>query len=132
MDVVQSHFRPEFLNRLDEILLFKRLGRAHMRGIVDIQMRELEGLLSDRRIVLSLDDEAKSWIAEAGYNPAYGARPLKRTIQTEIQNVMAEMILRGEILDGAKVNVGVKDDALVFNVENDEGHKGSKSKRSVA
>ena len=103
-----------------------------MRGIVDIQMRELEGLLSDRRIVLSLDDEAKSWIAEAGYNPAYGARPLKRTIQTEIQNVMAEMILRGEILDGAKVNVGVKDDALVFNVENDEGHKGSKSKRSVA
>ncbi|MBL4589032.1 MAG: ATP-dependent chaperone ClpB [Alphaproteobacteria bacterium] len=132
MEVVKGHFRPEFLNRLDEILLFNRLGRGHMRGIVDIQMRGLQGLLADRRITLELDDKAKEWIANEGYNPAYGARPLKRTIQTEIQNVLAEMILKDEISDGAKVSVSVKSDALSFKVVKDYKKGGDDPKRSVA
>jgi ATP-dependent Clp protease ATP-binding subunit ClpB len=119
MNVVQNHFRPEFLNRLDEILLFKRLGRAHMTGIVDIQMKGLQQLLADRRITLTLNDKAKEWIANEGYNPAYGARPLKRTIQTELQNVLAEMILRGDIADGASVSVAVKADKLTFDIKKD-------------
>ncbi len=132
MEVVKGHFRPEFLNRLDEILLFQRLGRKHMRGIVDIQMKGLQRLLADRRITLLLDEKAKEWIAQEGYNPAYGARPLKRTIQTEIQNVMAEMILKGEIEDGAHVAVSGKSGRLVFSVKDDHKKGDGKGKRSVA
>jgi ATP-dependent Clp protease ATP-binding subunit ClpB len=105
MEVVRRAFRPEFLNRLDEILLFRRLSRQHMTGIVEIQLRRLEGLLADRKIVLDLDTAAKAWLAEAGYDPVYGARPLKRVIQRELQNPLATAILRGSIKDGERVAV---------------------------
>jgi len=117
MDVVRRSFRPEFLNRLDEILLFRRLGRAQMGNIVEIQLRYLRNLLKDRHIALELDDKAKAWMAEKGYDPAYGARPLKRVIQTELQNRLAELILRGEIGNGAAVSVTSKDDELVFKIK---------------
>ncbi len=116
MDKVRGKFRPEFINRLDEILLFRRLGRAQMSGIVDIQLAHLRKLLADRRITLTLDDAAKEWIADKGYDPAYGARPLKRVIQTHLQNKLAQLILEGGIEDGATVNVGVKADDLDFKI----------------
>jgi ATP-dependent Clp protease ATP-binding subunit ClpB len=105
MDAVRATFRPEFLNRLDEILLFRRLSRADMTAIVDIQLAHLQELLDDRKIRLDVDAKAKEWIADAGYDPAYGARPLKRVIQRELQNVLAEKILAGEIRDGDTVKV---------------------------
>jgi ATP-dependent Clp protease ATP-binding subunit ClpB len=117
MDVVRKAFRPEFLNRLDEILLFKRLDRAQMAGIVDIRLKYLHDLLKDRHISLDIDDKAKIWLGDKGYQPAYGARPLKRVIQSELQNKLAEMILSGEILDGSLVRIGVKGDSLTFTVE---------------
>jgi ATP-dependent Clp protease ATP-binding subunit ClpB len=107
MDVVRRAFRPEFLNRLDEILLFRRLSRQHMTGIVEIQLRRLEALLAERKIVLDLDGAAKAWLAETGYDPVYGARPLKRVIQRELQNPLATAILRGSIKDGDRVAVRV-------------------------
>jgi ATP-dependent Clp protease ATP-binding subunit ClpB len=116
MEAVRASFRPEFLNRLDEILLFKRLGRAHMTGIVDIQLQYLHDLLADRHIDLQLDEPAKIWLADKGYQPAYGARPLKRVIQTELQKKLAEMILQGKVSDGAKVMVSVKDGALEYTL----------------
>ncbi|MBO1907139.1 ATP-dependent chaperone ClpB [Microvirga sp. 3-52] len=105
MGVVRSHFRPEFLNRVDEIILFHRLKRSEMGAIVDIQMRRLQKLLEDRKIVLQLDEEARNWLADKGYDPAYGARPLKRVIQKHVQDPMAELILSGEIRDGETVPV---------------------------
>jgi ATP-dependent Clp protease ATP-binding subunit ClpB len=105
MGVVRSHFRPEFLNRVDEIILFHRLKRSEMGAIVDIQMRRLQKLLDDRKIVLQLDEEARAWLADKGYDPAYGARPLKRVIQKHVQDPMAELILAGEIRDGETVPV---------------------------
>jgi ATP-dependent Clp protease ATP-binding subunit ClpB len=105
MDAVRAAFRPEFLNRLDEILIFRRLSRDDMTGIVDIQLARLRKLLEDRKIVLDVDDEAKRWLANAGYDPVYGARPLKRAVQRELQNPLAEMILRGEVRDGDTVRV---------------------------
>jgi len=117
MDVVRKAFRPEFLNRLDEILLFEKLGREQITGIVDIQLRDLEALLADRRIHLELSDDAKMLIGNKGYDPAYGARPLKRVIQTELQNHLAEMILEGKVADGDLVKVSEKGDALVFDVK---------------
>lgn len=116
MGVVRKAFRPEFLNRLDEILLFRRLGRDQMAGIVDIQLRGLQKLLADRRVTLTLTDAARSWLADRGYDPAYGARPLKRVIQTSLQNALADLILKGEIPEGASVDVGVKADALDFKI----------------
>ncbi|MEC8664014.1 MAG: AAA family ATPase, partial [Pseudomonadota bacterium] len=116
MEVVQKAFRPEFLNRLDDVLLFRRLGREQMTGIVDIQLGYLYKLLADRHIELELDNKAKMWIAEKGYNPAYGARPLKRVIQNELQNRLAELILEGGISDGDKVKVSEKKDALDFDI----------------
>jgi ATP-dependent Clp protease ATP-binding subunit ClpB len=116
MEEVRKFFRPEFLNRLDEILLFRRLGRAQMAGIVDIQLGNLRKLLESRRIELDISDDAKLWLADKGYDPAYGARPLKRTIQTSLQNHMAEMILRGEIPDGSTVTVSTDKSGLVFRV----------------
>src|SRR3546814_2446787 len=89
MEAVRGHCRPEFLNRLDEILVFHRLGRDQMRGIVDIQLRRLRRLLADRKITIELDDAALAWLAEAGYDPVYGARPLKRVIQRALQNPLA-------------------------------------------
>jgi ATP-dependent Clp protease ATP-binding subunit ClpB len=105
MDAVRATFRPEFLNRLDEILLFRRLSRADMTGIVEIQLARLQKLLDDRKIRLDIDAQAKDWLADAGYDPAYGARPLKRVIQRELQNALAEKILAGEIRDGDTVKV---------------------------
>ena len=107
MGVVRSHFRPEFLNRVDEIILFHRLRRDEMGAIVDIQMGRLAKLLADRKITLTLSPEARDWLANKGYDPAYGARPLKRVIQKEVQDALAEMILSGEIRDGATVPVDV-------------------------
>lgn len=121
MEVVKSSFRPEFLNRLDEILLFSRLGRAQMTGIVEVQLKGLLKLLSDRRIKLEVDDKAKKWIADKGYEPAYGARPLKRVIQTELQNKLAEMLLRGEIIDGSLVKVTEKGGQLDFSIQTPKG-----------
>ena len=117
MERVRGYFRPEFINRIDEILLFRRLSRDHMAGIVDIQLRRLEKLLKDRRITVELDSKAKEFLAERGYDPVYGARPLKRVIQKELQNKLSEMILRGEVVDGAKIDVSVKKDALSFDVK---------------
>ena len=117
MEVVRASFRPEFLNRLDEILLFHRLSRAQMTGIVDIQLQRLQALLSDRKMTLDLDETAKQWLANSGYDPVYGARPLKRVIQRELQNPLAEMILSGKIADGETVRVSVKDGKLSINDE---------------
>ncbi|WP_223478132.1 ATP-dependent chaperone ClpB [Oricola indica] len=114
MGVVRASFRPEFLNRVDEVILFHRLKRVEMGRIVKIQLRRLEDLLADRKITLKMDDAAMQWLAEKGYDPAYGARPLKRVIQKEVQDPLAEMILSGEILDGSTVNVLEGSDRLNF------------------
>ena len=115
MGVVRGHFRPEFLNRLDEIILFHRLQKSQMAAIVDIQLHYLEKLLEDRKIVLDLDASARSWLAEKGYDPVYGARPLKRVIQKQVQDPLAEKILGGEIRDGDSVDVTAGSDRLLFS-----------------
>ncbi|MEW6258151.1 MAG: ATP-dependent chaperone ClpB [Pseudomonadota bacterium] len=114
MGAVRRHFRPEFVNRIDEIVMFHRLKREQMGAIVDIQMGRLAKLLEDRKITLDLSPEAREFLADKGYDPAYGARPLKRTIQKLVQDPMAEKILAGDILDGSKVHVGVEGGRLVF------------------
>ncbi|HKF71968.1 MAG TPA: ATP-dependent chaperone ClpB [Stellaceae bacterium] len=105
MELVRAAFRPEFLNRIDEILLFRRLSRKDITGIVDIQLARMQKLLADRKIALRLDDGAKRWLADQGYDPVYGARPLKRVIQRELQNPLAGLILEGRIVDGETVKV---------------------------
>ena len=117
MDVVRAAFRPEFLNRLDEIILFRRLGRADMKGIVDIQLRALRSLLADRDVTLEISESARAWLADAGYDPVYGARPLRRVIQRQLQNVLAGMILEGEIGEGETVEVAAGDGGLNVNGE---------------
>ena len=114
MAVVKASFRPEFLNRVDEIILFHRLRRENMGAIVKIQLKRLEALLAERKISLALDEQAIAWLAEKGYDPAYGARPLKRVIQKELQDPLAERILGGDILDGSTVDVGAGSDRLLF------------------
>jgi ATP-dependent Clp protease ATP-binding subunit ClpB len=114
MEVVRKSFRPEFLNRLDEILLFNRLSREQMTGIVDIQLARLRKLLEERKIDLKLDDKALTWLANRGYDPVYGARPLKRVIQRDLQNPLATMLLEGSIEDGKPVDVTVRDGKLVI------------------
>ena len=113
MDAVRAHFRPEFLNRLDEIIIFHRLTRDNMDGIVKIQLFQLEQRLAQRNIYLDLDDDAMKWLADEGYDPVFGARPLKRVIQRSLQNPLAEMILGGEIMDGQTVHVGAGPDGLI-------------------
>jgi ATP-dependent Clp protease ATP-binding subunit ClpB len=115
MAEVRSHFRPEFLNRVDEIILFHRLKREHMGRIVDIQMLRLQKLLEDRKIVLTLEPKGREWLADKGYDPAYGARPLKRVIQKSVQDPLAELILSGKIKDGEKVVISAGKQGLVFN-----------------
>ncbi|GAK45381.1 ATPase [Tepidicaulis marinus] len=115
MDVVRARFRPEFLNRLDEILLFHRLDRSQMDAIVDIQLARLLELLAGRHITLELDGAARHWLAEKGYDPVYGARPLKRVIQRNVQDPLAELLLEGEIKDGETVKVTLGEDGLLFN-----------------
>ncbi|MGC1270033.1 MAG: ATP-dependent chaperone ClpB, partial [Croceibacterium sp.] len=112
MDVVRGHFRPEFLNRLDEIILFHRLGQEHMAPIVDIQVARVQKLLKDRKIVLDLTDAARRWLGRVGYDPVYGARPLKRAVQRHLQDPLAEMLLAGKIPDGSTVKVDEGDGAL--------------------
>jgi ATP-dependent Clp protease ATP-binding subunit ClpB len=116
MDVVRSAFRPEFLNRVDEIVLFHRLKRSEMGAIVDIQMKRLETLLEDRKVVLDLEPSARDWLAEKGYDPAYGARPLKRVIQREVQDPLAERILMGQVKDEDHVKISGGTDRLNFYV----------------
>jgi ATP-dependent Clp protease ATP-binding subunit ClpB len=113
MEAVRAHFRPEFLNRLDETIIFDRLTRDDMDGIVLIQLRRLEKRLTQRKITLELDDAARKWLADEGYDPVFGARPLKRVIQRSLQDRLAEMILSGEVLDGATVTVTAGPDGLV-------------------
>ena len=116
MALVRANFRPEFLNRVDEIILFHRLKREQMGAIVDIQIARVQKLLDDRKIVLELSKEARAYLAEKGYDPAYGARPLKRAIQKELQDPLAGKILAGEIKDGERVKAGVGKDELTFKV----------------
>jgi len=105
LEVVRGAFRPEFVNRLDEILLFHRLSRADMARVVDIQTARLQALLAERKITLTLDDAARGWLAEAGYDPVYGARPLKRVIQRHLQDVLSTMLLEGSLKDGDRARV---------------------------
>ena len=114
MEHVRGHFRPEFLNRLDEIVIFDRLSRENMDGIVDIQLAILGKRLTQRKITLDLDEAARKWLADTGYDPVYGARPLKRIIQNALQNPLAEMLLGGEVLDGSKIPVSADSEGLVI------------------
>ena len=116
MEVVRAHFRPEFLNRLDEVILFHRLGQAHMGPIVDIQVARVAKLLADRKVSLELTDASRAWLGRVGYDPVYGARPLKRAVQRYLQDPLAEAILRGEVKDGAIVRVDEGDGKLVLDV----------------
>ena len=115
MTEVRAKFRPEFLNRLDDIILFHRLQRSEMTKIVDIQIARLQKLLNERKIKIELDENAKTWLANRGYEPAYGARPLKRVIQRHVQDPLAEQILAGGVKDGDTVRVSVRDGDLTIN-----------------
>ncbi len=115
MEAIRAHFRPEFLNRIDEIVFFKRLGRGEIDRIVGVQLKRLEKILADRRITISLTDEAMQWLSDRGYDPVYGARPLKRVIQKELQDPLARRILEGRIKDGDDVKVSVEGSALSLN-----------------
>lgn len=131
MDAVKSHFPPEFINRLDSIVLFNRLKKENMAPIVDIQLCIVQELLEDRRISLDMTPKAKEWIARIGYNPAYGARPLKRAVQTYVLDPLSRKILAGEIRDNAHVSIDVSDssDSLSFSIElraNPDGQQSSK------
>jgi ATP-dependent Clp protease ATP-binding subunit ClpB len=116
MDVVRAHFRPEFLNRLDEIILFHRLAQEHMAPIVDIQVGQVQKLLKDRKIELDLTEAARRWLGRVGYDPVYGARPLKRAVQRYLQDPLAEMILAGEVPDGSAIKIDEGDGALAMTV----------------
>ncbi len=116
MEVVRAHFRPEFLNRLDEIILFHRLGQQHMGGIVNIQVARVQKLLADRKIKLDLDDAARAWLGRVGYDPVYGARPLKRAVQRYLQDPLADLILKGEVPDGSTIKVSEGDGGLKLQV----------------
>jgi len=113
MEVVRASFRPEFLNRLDEIILFNRLGKEDMTGIVEIQLERLQRLLAGREINLEVTESAKAWLAEAGYDPVYGARPLKRLIQKRVQDPLAELVLAGRLPERGTAVVDRGEDGLV-------------------
>jgi ATP-dependent Clp protease ATP-binding subunit ClpB len=123
MDAVRAHFRPEFLNRLDETIIFDRLTRDNMDGIVEIQLGLLAKRLAKRDITLSLDDGAKTWLADQGYDPVYGARPLKRVVQKSLQDPLAELILAGDVLDGDTVTVHAGVDGLMIGEKTGASHK---------
>ena len=123
MDAVRAHFRPEFLNRLDETIIFDRLAREDMAGIVTIQLKRLERRLAGRKITLDLDKDALQWLADEGYDPVFGARPLKRVIQRSLQDPLAEMILAGDVMDGSTIAVSASADGLLI------GDRVSASKR---
>ena len=113
MDAVKKHFRPEFINRIDEIVFFNELGKDVMAGIVKIQLRGLEKRLAERHIELHVSDKAVKWLAEHGYDPAFGARPLKRLIMSSVEDKVADLILSGDVTDGGTVEVDVKGKELV-------------------
>ena len=113
MDAVRAHFRPEFLNRLDETIIFDRLSRADMDGIVTIQLQRLGARLAERKITLYLDEGAMTWLADEGYDPVFGARPLKRVIQRSLQDQLAEMILAGEVKDGETLHISAGSEGLI-------------------
>jgi ATP-dependent Clp protease ATP-binding subunit ClpB len=115
MAIVRASFRPEFLNRIDEIILFHRLQKSEMSRIVDIQMKRLAKLLEERKITIALEPGARTWLADKGWDPAYGARPLKRVIQKSVQDPLAELILSGRIKDGEKVDITAGKQGLKFN-----------------
>jgi ATP-dependent Clp protease ATP-binding subunit ClpB len=117
MQVVTQHFRPEFINRVDDIVVFHSLGREQIRSIVDIQLGRLRQRLAERDITLRLDDDARDKIGEAGFDTVYGARPLKRAIQAQIENPLAQQILRGDFIAGDRVVAKLRRDALVFEKE---------------
>ena len=114
LEIVGGHFRPEFVNRIDEIVVFHTLGRAEIRRIVDIQVNHLRRRLQDREIGLALDNAALDRLGEAGFDPVYGARPLKRAIQSELETPLAQRLLRGEYLPGDTIVVTVAEGALDF------------------
>jgi ATP-dependent Clp protease ATP-binding subunit ClpB len=116
LDAMRQHFRPEFLNRVDEILVFRSLTREQLATIVEIQVGWLQRRLQDRRIVLHFSDEAKNLLAERGYDPVYGARPLKRVIQRGVETPLAKKIMAGEVPDGSAVGVGVANKEIAFHV----------------
>ncbi|MGN6376726.1 MAG: AAA family ATPase, partial [Sphingomonas sp.] len=116
MEIVRAHFRPEFLNRLDEIILFHRLDAQHMGPIVDIQVARVQKLLADRKVTLDLSDAARAWLGRVGYDPVYGARPLKRAVQKYLQDPLADLILKGEVKDGATVQVDEGDGRLALSI----------------
>ena len=132
MGVVRGHFRPEFLNRVDEIILFHRLRREDMSEIVDIQLKRLNRLLEDRKMTLSLDAKARQWLADKGYDPAYGARPLKRVIQKWVQDPLAQMLLAGELPDGSTVKLGASHGRLTINGKEVGGEAGEVFAAEVA
>jgi ATP-dependent Clp protease ATP-binding subunit ClpB len=115
MEAIRGHFRPEFLNRIDEIVFFKRLGRGEIDRIVGVQLKRLEKILGDRRMTINVNDEAMQWLSTRGYDPVYGARPLKRVIQKELQDPLARRILEGRIKDGDAISVTVDGGALSLN-----------------
>jgi ATP-dependent Clp protease ATP-binding subunit ClpB len=117
LEVLRGHFKPEFLNRVDDIVIFHQLSRKQIGGIIELQLERLRRMLADRQITLTLDDSAKQVLAREGYDPLYGARPLKRAIQTLVQNPLASRLLRGEILPGTTVRVSADGDGLSFTTE---------------
>jgi ATP-dependent Clp protease ATP-binding subunit ClpB len=114
LETLRQHFRPEFLNRVDEIIVFHALARAHMKQIIDIQLRGLMKRLADRKIKVELTDEAKEFLVQEGYDPVYGARPLKRTIQKRVLDPLAMRVLEGEFTEGDHILVGVEASGLKF------------------
>jgi ATP-dependent Clp protease ATP-binding subunit ClpB len=114
LNVLRQNFRPEFLNRLDEVVVFHSLTQEHLKEIVDIQLRRVSRLLADRRLTLVVSEAAKAHLAQAGWDPTYGARPLKRAIQRELQDPLALKILQGEFHEGDTIRVEAQEEALMF------------------
>jgi ATP-dependent Clp protease ATP-binding subunit ClpB len=131
MDAVQNHFRPEFLNRLDETIIFDRLSRSEMDGIVDVQLEHLRGRLAHRNITLNLDQASKKWLADEGYDPVFGARPLKRVLQATLRNRLAEMLLANEVMDGDTVSIMAGPDGLIVGDRPSSSPRSSKKKPMV-
>lgn len=114
LQVLKDHFKPEFLNRIDDIVVFKQLGKEQIASIIDVQLEKLRKMLEDRGIAIELDDSAKELIVVEGYDPVYGARPLKRAIQTLVQNPLAVKLLKGEIASGQTVRVSAENGEMLF------------------